>query len=416
MEAEAEVKDKIERKLKKVKIGLMRERQYAMWSGIMMIGKTHIDDDTPTACTNGRDEWYGRKFIASLSDKELAFVILHENLHKAFRHMTTWYRLWKEDPRLANQACDYVINLMLVRSDPNEKFLSVPMRDGKPIALIDERFAGMNAKQVFDILKQEKKERDKGRKPGDQGEPGDEEGDGSGLDEHDWEGAKELTEGEKKELEKAIEEGLRNGAMAAGRMPGSGAGGMDRAIDELLAPKIDWRDALREFVTSVCRNKDVSSWRRVNRRFLSEDMYMPSLVGESIGHIVIGIDTSGSIGGPILTRFLSEVAAVASTVSPEKIDLIYWDARVAGHEQYTGSNAGEIINSTKVKGGGGTDPRCVSAYLKDKGIRPECIIMLTDGEISGWGDDWDAPILWAVSNTHSKPVAPCGKTIHIEEV
>jgi hypothetical protein len=51
-----------------------------------MLGKTMVDDDTPTACTNGRDTWYGREFADKLSDKERRGVILHENLHKAFRH------------------------------------------------------------------------------------------------------------------------------------------------------------------------------------------------------------------------------------------------------------------------------------------------------------------------------------------
>ena len=399
-------KDKIERKLKKVKIGLMRNPKYALWSGIMMVGKTEIVDDLPTAATNGRDEFYGREFIATLTEQELAFVILHENLHKAFRHMTTWHRLWKEDARLANMACDYVINLMLVRSDPNEQQLSVPKENGKPIALIDERFSGMNAKQVFDILKQEKEERGEG------------EGEGEGedsFDHHDWEGAEKLSDAEKKELVKEIDQALRQGKMAAGRMPGSGAGDMDRAIGEMLDPKINWKDALRDFVTTMCAGKDTSSWRRVNRRFISQGIYMPSLVGETIGHIVIGIDTSGSIGGPILTRFLSEVTAVVSMVTPEKIDLLYWDAAIASHEQYDGASLSNIATSTKPKGGGGTDPRCVSKFIKDNNLKPECIIMLTDGEISSWGDDWDAPVLWAVANKYSKPMAPCGQTIHIEE-
>ena len=78
-------KDKEERRLKKVKIALMRNPQFALWSGIMMVGKTKLDEDFPSAMTNGRDEIYGREFVKGLDDKELAFVVLHENLHKAFR-------------------------------------------------------------------------------------------------------------------------------------------------------------------------------------------------------------------------------------------------------------------------------------------------------------------------------------------
>jgi hypothetical protein len=150
------VRDKEERRLKKAKVTLMREPKFALWSGILMLGKTEVVDDVPTACTNGRDERYGRKFITSVDDKELAFVVLHENLHKAFKHLTTWRKLYEEDGELANEACDYVINLMLVKMDPFEEHISPPRRDGKVYALIDRRFDKMNAKQVFDILKQEK--------------------------------------------------------------------------------------------------------------------------------------------------------------------------------------------------------------------------------------------------------------------
>jgi predicted metal-dependent peptidase len=397
-------KDKEERKLKKAKIDLMRNPKFALWSGIMMVGKTEVVDGFPTAATNGRDELYGREFIKKLDEKELRFVILHENLHKAFRHLTTWRKLWDENKRVANMACDYVINLILVNSDPLETLIAMPRENGKQIGLVDKRFAGMNTKQVFDILKQEQDENGEG----DSGESGE------SMDHHDWEGAKELTEQEKEELEREIDQALRQGQMNDRKLNGDKGSGGNRELDALLKPQVDWREALREFVKSVCSAKDVSSWRRVNRRFLSGDVYMPSLIGERIGRIAIGIDTSGSIGRAELTKFLSEVKAIADDVHPEAVDLIYWDTRVAAHETYDELTTANIVSSTKPAGGGGTDPRCMSQYLKDNRIVPECIVMLTDGEIGSWGDDWDAPVLWAIANTRKNITAPNGKTIHIE--
>ena len=397
-------KDKEERKLKKAKIDLMRNPKFALWSGIMMVGKTEVVDGFPTAATNGRDELYGREFIKKLDEKELRFVILHENLHKAFRHLTTWRKLWDENKRIANMACDYVINLILVNSDPLETLIAMPRENGKQIGLVDKRFAGMNTKQVFDILKQEQDENGEG----DGGESGE------GMDHHDWEGAEELTEQEKKELEREIDQALRQGQMNDRKLNGDKGSGGTRELDALLKPQVDWREALREFVKSVCSAKDASSWRRVNRRFLSGDVYMPSLIGERIGRIAIGIDTSGSIGRAELTKFLSEVKAIADDVHPEAVDLIYWDTRVAAHETYDELTTANIVSSTKPAGGGGTDPRCMSQYLKDNRIVPECIVMLTDGEIGSWGDDWDAPVLWAIANTRKNITAPNGKTIHIE--
>lgn len=401
--SEVVVKDKEERRLSKVKISIMRNPKFALWSGLMTVGKTSVAEDVPTACTNGRDEQYGREFIKKLDDKELAFVVLHETLHKAYRHMTTWKRLHDEDHRLANLACDYVINLQLRDMDKDELLLAMPKRpDGKPLGAIDERFRGMNAKQVFDILKEE------------QGEGGGGGGDGEGFDEHDWEGAKALSEEEKKQLEKEVDQAIRQGIIAEQKVVGKGGGRMGRDLADLVEPKVDWREVLREFVKATCNAKDTSSWRRVNRRYLSSDIYMPSLIGERVGHLVIGIDTSGSVGNKELGEFLSEVQSIAKDVHPDKVDLIYWDGEVAGHEEYSASQVDSIIDSTKPAGGGGTDPTCVMEYMKEKAIKPEAIIMLTDGYIGNWGDEWNAPILWTIVG-NNRNYAPVGKTIHVKD-
>ena len=397
---------KAERKLKKVKIDLMRNPKFALWSGIMMVGKTSVVEGIPTACTNGRDEMYGLEFITKLDHKALGFVILHENLHKAFRHLTTWVKLYKEDAQLANMACDYVINLMLVDMDVGESIIAFPRNEaGERIGLYDTRFKGMHTKQVFDILKQEKEEGGEGGKGGE------------GFDDHDWEGAAEISGEDKKELEREIDQALRQGIIADQKMNGSGKGGLSRELGDLLQPQIDWREALREFVSSFCNAKDTSSWRRVNRRMLAQDVYMPSLVGEKVGHIVVGIDTSGSIGVQELNTFLSEVKSIVEDVHPDALDLIYWDGAVAGHEVYDMATMSNLVSSTKPMGGGGTDPTCMMHYLKEKNIKPECIIQLTDGYINNWGDQWEAPILWVITESNynsNKIVSPVGKTVHIK--
>lgn len=390
---------KEERKLAKVKIGLMRDPKFALWQGVMMVGKTRIDDRVPTACTNGRDEIYGREFVKDLSEKELAFVILHETMHKAYRHLTTWTKLHEENPYLCNAACDYVINLQLKDLDPHGNHLAMPRKNGKEIGLVDERFRGMHTKQVYDILKQEQEDGGGGG--------------GDNFDEHDWDGARELSDAEKQELEREIDQAIRQGAMAHEKFNGKGAGGMSRELSDLLEPKVNWREVLREFVKSICAGKDTSSWRRVNRRFIGSDIYMPTMVSERVGHIVIGVDTSGSIGGRELNDFLSEVKGIAEEVKPERVDLLYWDSEVAGHEQYDEASVANIVDSTKPRGGGGTSPSCVSAYLKDQAIRPECVIMLTDGYVGAdWGGDWECPVLWTIVGGNTD-TAPNGKTIHI---
>lgn len=413
-----EHKDKEERKLRKVKVGLMRKPEFALWSGVMMVGTTSLSDDIPTAYTNGRDEVYGRELVKNLDEKQLGFVILHETLHKAFRHLTTWRKLFDEDAQLANAACDYVINLMLVEMDPNETNIAFPMKDGERFGLYEPKYKGMNARQVFNLLKQDKKDGKGGGGGGEAGE-GNEQGGSGGFDEHDWGAANELSQAETQELEREIDRAIRQGQIAQQKAIGKGAGSIDRAVGELLAPKVDWREVLREFVSTVCSAKDASSWRRVNRRFIGSDIYLPTMIGERVGRIAVGIDTSGSIGGDEINRFLSEVQSITQNVRPETLDLIYWDSRVAGHEEYGdhGADMDSLVTSTKPKGGGGTDPTSMMRYLKQNKIEPECIIMLTDGEIYDWGNDWNAPVLWVICNPYrgKSITAPIGKTVHIEE-
>lgn len=395
-----------ERKLQKVKINLMRDPKFALMSGILMVGKTGIKDGIPTACTNGRDEWYGREFVKKLTEKELGFVVAHEAMHKMYRHLTTWRKLHDEDARLANAACDYVINLQLRDLDKAESVIAMPTykdgpNKGEKMGLVDEKFRGMNAKQVFDILKQEQDENDSGQ--------GD--GDGEGFDDHDWDGAEDLSDEEKKELERQVDQAIRQGLIAQKKF-GKGAGDLERELADLLTPTVDWREVLREFVKSTCAGKDKSSWRRPNRRFLGSGTYMPTLVSETVGNIVVGVDTSGSVGIEEFREFMSEVKSIAEDVKPSRVDMLYWDGEVDKHEEYEQHEVANLIDATRPMGGGGTDPDCVPKYMASKNMRPECVVMFTDGYVPNWGNDWVAPVLWVVVD-NEEATAEHGKTVHI---
>ncbi|CAB4155810.1 VWA-like domain containing protein [uncultured Caudovirales phage] len=403
--AQAMSRAALEDKLFAAKLKLMGHDDYIRWSGVMTMGSTYLVDSIPTAMTDGRNEWYGTEFVRELGVRELRFVILHENLHKMARHLIVWEDLHKEDPELANQACDHWINLTLHDLDPVEKFTAHPRREGERMGCHDPRFRGMDTKQIFDILKQEKQNQ--------AGQAGP-----AGFDTHDWEGASKLTEKEKEQLSKDVDRAMRQGAAAAHRA-GVGSDGSSRLFGQLLAPKVDWREQLRQFVSSNTRAKDVSSWRKVNRRLVSEGIYLPSLIGERVRSVVVGVDTSGSIGSKELTAFLSEVAGIAEGVQPEKLHLFYWDSHVAGHEVYGvgGSSLSDLRLSTKPAGGGGTDPRCViEAIAKLGDPRPDCVVMLTDGYITDWGV-WPSgvPLLWVVCGSGGRNImAPVGQTIHMD--
>ena len=247
------VKLSVEQRIQKDHVWLMKNPKYCLYSGIMMLGKTLVDEDTPTACTNGRDVWYGRAYTDKLSGKERRAVILHENLHKAFRHVSLWKPLYKDWPQLANMACDFVINILIHDSDPKGDEVILPSG-----ALLDFKYRGLDAGEVFRRLKKESESGSIHVKT-----VGDQDGKDvpvteslGGMDEHDWESAEGMTDTEREQLARDVDQALRQGVILAGKMSAN----VPREIAELTEAKVDWREAMREFVTSFCQDKDEATW------------------------------------------------------------------------------------------------------------------------------------------------------------
>ena len=393
-----------EQRVSKAVVDIMANPKYVALAGVLMIGERRVETDPakcPTAYTNGKNEVYGADFIEDLNDKQLRFLILHEVYHKLYRHLTTWQHLYKDDAQLANMACDYVINIKLV-DDNDDDFATM---DGKlECGCLDPKYRGWDSAQVYNDLKQQAQDNPSGQGGG-QGMPGTP----TGFDEHGWDDASDMTAEEQRELAREIDEAIRQGALVAGK---TGSGGA-RDLAELLEPQVDWREVLREFVQSTCAGSDYSTWRRPNRRYIGAGVYMPSGISESVGELIIAVDTSGSIGQRELSVFLSEINSIAETVHPEAIRLLYWDTEVCADERYVGDEVENLAKSTKPAGGGGTNVECVTDYITREQIKAQACIVLTDGYLyGGWGQ-WNMPVLWTImDNKNAKP--DCGKTVHVK--
>jgi len=421
-----------EQRIERTHVQLMKHKNFALFSGLFMIGKVEVKDDTSsgTAQTNGLDVIYDRAFVDRLNDKQLAFLILHENMHKAYRHLIVWQKLYKENAHLANVACDYVINLQINDYDSHGQFTEMPTdEEGNIMGCIDEKYRGMDAAQVYaDLVQKYGKDYGKGVKilvagnghsSDDGGDGGEQNDDGveklpQSFDEHDWEGAQEGTQEEQDAHAREIESALRQGSILVGKMGGN----VERSISEMLVPKIDWKEALRDFVKSVTQGKDKTSWRRLHKRYIASDLIMPSSYSENVGGIIIGIDTSGSIGTEELTQFLSEVKSICEEVNPEQIDILYWDTAVASRETYNNSQLSGLVESTKPAGGGGTNPVCVPKYIAKNNMKAECLLFLTDGYIgqqspSDYASLGSMPVLWCVKGNRGFD-SVVGKTVHVE--
>ena len=426
-----EVKNKQEVRLKKAHIALMKHHETALYSGVMLMGKSEVSDNLFTAYTDGVNKRYSRPFLETIiSEPKLRGLVLHENLHVALKQIPRGKDMWKEDAKIANMAADFVVNDIIKNitgkvAGGNEQLVELP--DG---ALYDPFFHNWNMREVYNHIRKENPQRQKPQSGGSSNS--DEQGDsdsspsssgkqdkddgkitangkeydmgGNGFDEHDWEN---MSAEEIKELNDKIDRALREGGMLAGRMGGK----IPRSISDLLEPKIDWREALREFVSSTMKGKDEFTWRRMNKRQMANDIYMPSMENETIGEVVVAIDTSGSIGSVELTEFATELASICDLVSPDAVRVLWWDTDVHGEQLFKSDQYQSIASLLKPLGGGGTHVGCVSKYINEKKINAEAVIVFTDGYVES-DIKWNIvpPTLWMITQNKDLDI-PSGKKV-----
>ena len=425
---------KQEIRVKKAHIALMKHPETALYSGVMLMGKSEVvDEGCPTAYTDGVNKVYGRKFLEKIdTEPKVRGLILHENLHVALKQLPFGKDMFDENKKLANISADLVVNniIMNIKGTVNgssERIVDLP--DG---GVYDPMFDNWSMREVYNYLKKHCKSGGKGKgqggKGGGQGSvpsgDGNEDGDGepdtitingktydlSDSDEHDLDSLKDITHEQAKEMNDAIDRALREGGMLAGRMGAK----VPRAISDLLEPKVDWRDALRDFVASAIKGKDEFTWRKLNKRHMANDIYLPSMENETIGELVVAIDTSGSIGGEQITEFATELVSICDLCSPDKVRVLWWDTDVHGEQVFEGDYKA-IAQMLKPMGGGGTHVSCVNEYINKQKINAECVVVFTDGYVES-DIAWNipSPTLWMV--TQNKSFAPpVGKLVKFGE-
>lgn len=387
-------------RIKKTHVSIMRHPEFCLFSGVLACGDVEITEEAGTACTDGWNVRYAPSFVDPLSDSELRFLVLHEAVHKAYKHTFVYKSLFRENPKLAGVAADYVVNTMLYEADPKASFIKF-IEGGVPP---EPKFSGWSVKQVYDHLKQEQQEQQGG------GGSGPQSIDGHELTDEAGEGAPTPEELEQRANE--IARALRHGEVVRKNLKrGTGSANDDGKFGDLLRPEIDWRQVLREFVQETCSGRDESSWRRPSRRFLSDDIYLPSMISERLNHLVVGIDTSGScFGTSTMTRFVTELTTIIEQMRPARTTVVYWGSAVCAHQEF---EEGQFaVADLKPRGGGGTDGSVLFDWLRAQKLNPTAVVQFTDGYVGSFGEsDW--PTLWAITSKHIK--ATHGTSLYIND-
>ena len=219
----------------------------------------------------------------------------------------------------------------------------------------------------------------------------------------DYQGSGSLVSPDVSESERRRAEAKCKAALSAAERadPGAIAGDLEHEIRALLDPKADWRDLLRRWMTRL--DEIDYTWRKPNRRFVHQRMYLPSSEPThptGIGHLVVLIDASASMPDDKLDAALTEIASICEEMRPEGVEIVVHDTSVRSIEHL---DEGEDLDTLRVTARGGTiiEPcvTCVNHMLQH--IEIACCLWFTDLEFSShdvanakeaWQDD--VPLLW----------------------
>jgi predicted metal-dependent peptidase len=340
--------------------------------------------------TDGVSLYYNPEFVDTLNSATLAGVLAHEVMHPALQHHV---RRSGRDPRRWNEACDYAINPLLLDAG-----LSLP--DG---VLVDHRFRGMSAEQIYN-------QRDAEAQPQPDGQNSASDSAGTGAsdapekqDSTDDPTAPETEGGIGQVLDaplpndetSSVEEQARewsvavNQAVTLSKQFGKTPAGLARTLEGAAEATVDWRELLHRLWSDTISAD--SSWMRPNRRHIWNGLYLPGVVREGVGEIAIAVDCSGSVNGRLLRLFEAEVCSILEGQRPQCVHVLYFDTEVHKVETY---QAGETVHLNPV-GGGGTDFGPCFDWLEEHGIWPQTLVFLTDlyGTFPESAPDY--PVLWA---------------------
>jgi predicted metal-dependent peptidase len=362
--------DLAKKAITKARIRLLRENPFL---GTLALGVTFVEKPGTNAATDGTNIYYDPDFWLNLSEPERLGVLAHEIAHNALLHS---HRLKGRKHDKFNEAADYAINDLLV----NTFQYSLPKG-----ALLDRQYYDLSAEEIYMRLPD---------KPDGQGNA------------PDWGNVLPAPGNSKQQAaaQKDAEGAVRRAAQVA-KMAGKLPGNLARFID-FLEPKVNWKAALREFLSAKLARDDYR-WYPPNLQYLHMDILVPTLAGESFGPVVICIDTSGSIGEKELSEFLGEVSGILEDCKPESALVIYCDTEINQIDEFT---VADLPIKPKMYGGGGTDFRPPFNYLKKQGIEPECLIYFTD-MYGAFPEPTQYPTIWART---SKVSAPFGTHIDME--
>lgn len=414
-----------ELKVSRARTKLLVKREFIFWSTIAMyLQPVQVNEDdsmwrgsSGTMATDGQHLYYSKKFVDETRLDELIGVIAHEAAHVALGHHL---RRQQREPIAWNVAADLALNPIIIDAgvslpkttckhcnhilkygeEPPKKGTlcqagSIQEHEWVGGVLFDEKYKGKLTEEIYADLPVKYIPVGSGFGCG-------------GVIDHPSRG-KGKSEKERTAADREWEIVIRHAAIIA-----KGQGHLPGQFEYLLEPvevKLDLHSMLRHMI-SVTQDDDFT-WSRPNRRHVWQGLYLPSQRTESIGDVMIGVDTSGSVSKEDLARFIGVVNVVLSDLKPKKTYLVQCDAAVSNVQEF---QPGEYLPTTiGIKGCGGTDMRPFWEWVKDENKNIACGIICSDFlmDVESFGQPQEFPVLWVTCTRDAK--APWGQTAMLED-
>lgn len=382
--------------------------------------------DIPTLCTDGRTVFYNPAYVLSLKTPEAVFALAHEVDHFLCRHpqrMDAYKRAGDVDgtpfdQEQFNVSADYVVNAMLLETG---------------VGLMNPSWCYADDVTGEDLIEHVYARKHK-KKPEQSGNPGQGKGGGNaqGQGNSTYGSSGKAPKGAKRDAAADAAGGSFDSllppptdpvtgkqdvpdpaefreavarAAAAAKAMGNMPGALQKRVDEILAPQVDWRDHVRMLLTGKMGSR-AETWNKPNRRRLALDpiVIMPGKRGFGAELVAVMLDTSGSIyaSPKALEAFFAEVGGVLADIRPKRVILIECDMTVGRVSEASTLDELEYTRKAGVTGGGGTSFVPPFEYLASEGLVPDTAIYLTD-LMGRFPPEPSYPVVWCTIEDGAVP-------------
>ena len=342
-----------------VKTLLIREPFYGLF--LLNLNRYYGNKcDTACVCRNGinTELCINKKFWDTLSDDEQLAILRHELGHILFKHITSSEYFGDHDKFNIAADCEVNSYIPILQKDPYCYPARWNLENNK------------GTKFYYENLPDEPDQPNDGS----EGNNGDSSNSYDPNDSHaSWKDFQDLSDTEKQLIENQIDYQAKNTAETCQKLIGSIPGELKEYLDSLfkIKPQVfNWKAYFRRVIGNLIISELYLTRMRPSRRF-------PDSRGVRFKrkpHVLVGVDTSGSVSNEELEDFFSEIYYLWK--SGVKVTIAQMDTKIEHIEEYNGKFNKEIY------GRGGTEFTDLINYYNERKKDFSTLVIFTDGYVS----------------------------------